>query len=350
MWTQTLTYWTRMSSINSYSALSLFSILHINIRVSPQPLLSTQRLVKNSSTRWLRKLLLEPSDITITTKEQQTFCRMLQSPAWKQLHQDHLVLKTDKNMGTTIVSHNWMTTNCHKFLNNHNMCTTYATYEDENAMQAFYDKLHQRISNQLSNIHKDLYLVSPSKNSYFLSFYMLLKVHKNLIRARPITGAFDSLTSRVSKTSDGLGEIYKILSKQAQAQGFTSALMICIKTKDVIKRANTTIQACTDSQRLSFTTFDFDGMYNHLDTTMTINTIKNLAIYFCNLSLDHPLQLAASRKKKSDFNPNTWNQLYDLKEHDPFSINISHLLLFLHVILEEYPFCICTYLLLKLFK
>jgi hypothetical protein len=83
---------------------------------------------------------------------------------------------------------------------------------------------------------------------------------------------------------------------------------------------------------------------------MAINVIKNLAICFYNLPLDHSLQLAASRKKKSDFNLNTWNQLYDLKEHDPFSINISYLLLLLHVILEEYPFCICTYLSLKLFK
>jgi hypothetical protein len=244
-----------------------------------------------------------------------------------------------------------MTTNCHKFLDDHNMYIAYATYEDENAMQVFYDKLRQRISNQLSNIHEDLCLVSPSKDSYFLSFYTLLKIHKNPVRARPITSAFDSLTSRASKAvSDELGEIYKILSKQAQAQGFTSALTIYIKTEDVIKKANATIQACTDSQGLSFTTFDFDGMYNHLDATMTINTIKNLAIRFCNLPLDHPLQLAASRKKKSNFNPNTWNQLYDLEEHDPFSINISHLLLLLHVILEEYPFCICTYLPLKLFK
>jgi hypothetical protein len=218
-------------------------------------------------------------------------------------------------------------------------------------MQVFYDKLHQRISNQLNNIHEDFYLVTPSKNSYFSSFYTLPKVHKNPVRARPITSAFDSLTSRASKAvSDELGEIYKILSIQAQTQGFTFALTICIKTEDVIKRTNTTIQACTDPQGLSFTTFDFDGMYNHLDATMTINAIKNLAIHFCNLSLDHPLQLAASRKKKSDFNPNTWNQLYNLEEHDPFSINISHLLLLLHVILEEYPFCICTFLPLKLFK
>jgi hypothetical protein len=189
---------------------------------------------------------------------------MLQSSTWKQLHQDHLILKTDKNMGTAVVNHNWMTTNCHKFLDDHNMYTTYATFKDENVMQAFYDKLHQRISNRLSNIHEDLCLVSPSMDSYFLSFYTLLKVHKNPVGARPITGAFDSLTSRASKAaSNGLGEIYKILSIQAQALGFTSTLTICIKTEDTIKRANATIQACTDPQGLSFTIFDFNGMYNH---------------------------------------------------------------------------------------
>jgi hypothetical protein len=194
-----------------------------------------------------------------------------------------------------------MTTNCRKFLDDHNMYATYATYNDNNTIQAFYDKLCQRISNRLSNIYEDLCLVASSKDSYFSSFYTLLKVHKNLVGARPITGAFNLLTSRVSKTVfNKLEEIYKILSIQAQTQGFTSALTICIKTEDTIKRANIVIQACTDPQGLSFTIFDFDRMYNYLDAT-----IKNLAIHFCNLSLDHPLQLAASRKKKSDFNPNT---------------------------------------------
>jgi hypothetical protein len=224
------------------------------------------------------------------TKEQRTFRRMLRSPAWKQLHQDHLVLKTDKNMGTVIVSHNWMTTNCCKFLDDRNMYATYATYNDNNTIQAFYDKLRQRISNWLSNIHEDLCLVTPSKDFYFPSFYTLSKVHKNPVGARPITGAFDLLTSKASKaTSNGLREIYKILSIQAQTQGFTSTLTICIKTEDAIKRVNAVIQACTDPQGLSFTTFDFDGMYNHLDATMTINAIKNLAICFCNLPLDYPL-------------------------------------------------------------
>jgi hypothetical protein len=117
---------------------------------------------------------------------------------------------------------------------------------------------------RLSNIYEDLCLVTPSKDSYFLSFYTLSKVYKNLVRARPITGAFDSLTSRASKAaSDGLEEIYKILSIQAQTQGFTSALTICIKTENIIKRANTAIQAYTNPQGLSFTIFDFDGMCNH---------------------------------------------------------------------------------------
>jgi hypothetical protein len=66
-------------------------------------------VVLNVEQSAVRPTSLRDDHLRFASGDQRTFRRMLHSPQWVELHCDHVLLKTDKNMSTTIISKQWMT-------------------------------------------------------------------------------------------------------------------------------------------------------------------------------------------------------------------------------------------------
>jgi hypothetical protein len=112
------------------------------------------------------------------------------------------------------------------------------------AEQSLYDTLCKSISDAFRYIKSNFRLLTPISESYFSYFYTVSKVHKTLIGAKPITRAYNELTTRISVAyNDILAEIFKTLKEANIADNFNSSLSICTDTKQAIRKVNLMLQA-----------------------------------------------------------------------------------------------------------
>jgi hypothetical protein len=84
--------------------------------------------------------------------------------------------------------------------------------------QSLYDTLCNSIGDALGHIQPNFRLLALISKSYFSYFYTVPKVYKTLIGAKPITEAFNELTTRISVIcNDVLAEIFKALKEASIA-------------------------------------------------------------------------------------------------------------------------------------
>jgi hypothetical protein len=141
------------------------------------------------------KFTFKGSDSLWTTLEQYAVREMLHHPQWTSLHRDHDIMKSDKNMGTTIVAHSWSILHCKRYLEDATFYVSYKTFDSQVELDTFNKTINSRIYNRLVNLQPQYRLMAPDPDAYFPNFYVVPKVHKSPIRARPITGAFNSGTT-----------------------------------------------------------------------------------------------------------------------------------------------------------
>jgi hypothetical protein len=147
-----------------------------------------------------------------TSPEQHAFRNMIHDPQWESLHRDHDLIKTDKNMSTAVVAHSWSTIKSKAYLEDKTFYSHYKTFSSLQQQDATNSSYCTKISNRLGNIKPRLRLLAPDPDAYLPYFYVLSKVHKTPVGAHPITGAFKSSTSKISKAvSDILGQIFECL-------------------------------------------------------------------------------------------------------------------------------------------
>jgi hypothetical protein len=174
------------------------------------------------------------------------------------------------------------------------------------AEQSLYNALCKSIGDALGHIKPNFRLLAPISEFYFSYFYTVPKVHKTPIGARPITRAYNRLTTRISVAcNDVLAEIFKVLKKASIVDNFDSSLSIYTNTKQAIRKANLMLQTrpATD-ETCYFHSYDFEGMYNNLDIPTCILVITHLAKQFTHLPPHHIFYGSFKCHTKSDFNPN----------------------------------------------
>ena len=310
-------------------------------------------------------------DTAWNSREQVTVRRMLRHPDWTNLHREHTIMPTDKNMGTAIVSHAWLIQHCEAYLNDRTSYAKHATYLNVEGLNQQYRVHCTRVFNRLGLVSSRFQILAPDPNkSDYPNFYVVPKVHKSPPAARPIVGAYDSLTSRASKiVSDVLGLLFKEVKKQAVEKDFESSLSVCINTDDAIRRAqkaftlmygvkvsneHNTLPSLpyvgTDTELLAFSSFDFEGMYTNLDVESCIQSINGLFLKYSGLPPDYKFSVAYNHVTDSDYNPNIWRQLKNLPEVLDINVKWKHLLQLLRIVLLEFPYLVCDKFPLVLFK
>jgi hypothetical protein len=228
-------------------------------------------------------------------------------------------------MNTAIVSHNWSTIKCKSFLEDKKLYSTYKVFPTQQELNVFNSTINTRISNRLGNIKPKFRLLAPNNDSFFPNFYVLSKVHKNPIRAQPITGAFNGPTTKISKVIlDILIQVHKNLLETTKERGFEDHITICIQTEDAIRKLNTAFDNARISltntgssvtpreslmlprytDEVEFTSFDFESMYNNLDVKSCIQAINLLVEHYCNFSPNHKFCIDLDILEKSDYNVN----------------------------------------------
>jgi hypothetical protein len=113
-----------------------------------------------------------------TTREQYMVCQMLYHPNWLELHKCHDIMKSDKNMGTTIVTHSWSEQHCCHYLLDETFYSTSKTFQTQVELDNFNKVINTRIFNRLYNINFSYKMLAPDPNAYFPNFYVVPKVHK----------------------------------------------------------------------------------------------------------------------------------------------------------------------------
>jgi hypothetical protein len=141
------------------------------------------------------KFTFKESDSLWTMSEQYTVREILHHPQWTSLHRDHDIMKSDKNIDTTIVTHSWSILHCKWYLEDTTFYISYKTFNSQEELDTFNKTINSRIYNRLVNLQPQYRLLTPDPDVYFPNFYVVPKVHKSPIRTRPITGAFNSGTT-----------------------------------------------------------------------------------------------------------------------------------------------------------
>jgi hypothetical protein len=218
--------------------------------------------------------------LRFASRDQRAFRRMLRSPQWVELHRDHVLLKTDKNMGTAVVSKRWMADQCRNFLADPTFYRVEQVVSGPDELKTVHDALYRVVSDKLLFISRSFVFFCPTHDSFFPYFYTLPKVHKSPISARPITGAFDSLTSRASKAiSECLKLVHKRLTVCSRERGFGPSLAICIQSEDAIRHASAALSLSPSI--IEFRSYDFVNMYNNLDVRNCSLAIEGLVRTYC---------------------------------------------------------------------
>jgi hypothetical protein len=98
-------------------------------------------------------------------------------------------------MGTTIVAHSWSILHCKWYLEDATFYASYKTFDSQIELDTFNKTINSRIYNRLVNLQPQYRLMALDLDAYFPNFYVILKVYKSPIKARPITEAFNSRTT-----------------------------------------------------------------------------------------------------------------------------------------------------------
>jgi hypothetical protein len=101
---------------------------------------------------------------------------------------------------------------------------------------------------------------------------------------------------------------------------------------------------------ISFSSYDFDNMYNNLDIHRSIKAIRLLFKQFCSLDPNYEFIMLVTKHTNSDFNPNIWRQLHNIPEEHSIRIKWMDIFILLYIVLEEFPFVVCKFLPLQLKK
>jgi hypothetical protein len=130
-----------------------------------------------------------------TSFKQYIVRQILHHPNWTKLHKCYDIMMSDKNIGTTIVTHSWSELHCRRYLLDETFYSIYKTFETQVELDNYNKVINTRIFNWLCNINSSYRILALDLNAYFPNFYVISKIHKTPTGTRSITGAFNSGTS-----------------------------------------------------------------------------------------------------------------------------------------------------------
>jgi hypothetical protein len=218
------------------------------------------------------------------------------------------------------------------------------TYMEDVEIPTIFQNLYKQYNKVLENISSDCLLLAPldKDDAKFSLFYVLSKVHKSPISARPITGAYNTITTRAQKgISKQLDEIFKQLKCVTREDGLESSLGICIRIENAII---CTQQALVFHGEIDLYSYDFDSMYNNLHVKQCCEFIRLLILEFCHYPPSHIFHVPAIHKTKSDMNPHIWKQLYNMEETYMVELNLDQFIKLLEICFLDFPYTTSKFL------
>jgi hypothetical protein len=225
----------------------------------------------HSSPANVAKTLLPQLQLTPPRNPQQILIHhFLRSPQLTSLYEHHYISITDKNMGLAVVSKDWAINQCHKALyNTTNYEPTHVINTPDEATACRQDII-SRFTTALQaidpeNPHRYDCLLPPPDARIPL-FYPVPKVHKPPpIPGRPICGAFQTITSFLSKSLETvLSRMLQHWKTVAYNTNNLHCFPVITNSDEAIMNSNRELHRNED-KNLIIHSFDFESMYPNLD-------------------------------------------------------------------------------------
>jgi hypothetical protein len=285
-----------------------------------------------------------PPNSAFCSENQHHVRKVLKSPKLKTLLKDHLLIRSDKNMGTAMVSLSWEIDQCALALGDRQNYSLIQT-GNPNLVQ-FKEHLRTKAIAWL-NIHLPLFLVKhikPDGMEKLSGFYMIPKIHKNPVAGRPIYVVHISVTSLASVLAlKILTEIHMHIKATIHSMELESFYLVYLSTNKAI--AHTHIAHHVNLSETSyFHSRDFMLMYPNLNLAWCIDAILNLATRFGKATLDATFSVVFGRRHRQDFNPTIWYHLESLEDLFKLKISLKTLAILLRFILLEFTNLRCDFI------
>lgn len=260
---------------------------------------------------------------------QKLYSRMVNHPMYKYIWKQHLLLPTDKNMGDAIIHKDWMAKHTAKLL------------DDQDTYQVHPDNL------QVVNMHViepwkkfvlDLAQDNPLLASYIdplwvdetlpkmAHFYPLPKIHKTPIAARPIVGAPDCLTTKMSKLlTDILQKLDKALLSKLRENGDLHLYKVVTQTQQAISNLET-IRRLNIPHRTYWHVFDFESMYTNLTPVFVQNMIEALCTKILRIPDSLGIKVKVTSRSIIDTDPFSRRSVMDIAPTLHLEVKVDELL------------------------
>jgi hypothetical protein len=284
-----------------------------------------------------------PFNTVFYSENQRRVREALKSPELKTLLKDHLLIGSDKNMGTAVVSLRWEVDQCAVTLGDRkNYSLVQSTNPD---LDQFEEHLKTQATAWL-NVHLPPSLMKHIKldgTEKLPGFYMVSKVHKTPVAGRPICATHTSVTSLASVLATKvLTEIHKHIKFTVRYTDLEPFYLVCLSTDEAIARTREAHRVNT-SETSYFHSRDFVLMYPNLNPAWCIDAILNLATRFGKACLNAFFKVAFGRRHRQEFNPIIWRHLESLEDLYELDISLETLTTLLRFVLLEFTDLHCDF-------
>lgn len=268
----------------------------------------------------------------------------MDSPEWATLHERHLLSNTDKNLDVAIVSHKWMYHWSSKLLLNKDV------FEEVTPPKTIGSLVREfRLTLPVTPTMDHLEQV-PTVTK-FAKFYPLPRPHKGLpVKARPITGAVNVLTSTLSMALDQVFQTGLNMAKLKLADT-PHIFTVVTNTEQTIDKIQGWLQQ-SQGQITKLTAYDFTDMYTNMNTDVTLDAIEWFFETFLDLPPEHKITVHVKKPRLNEngnvpiypVNPNTGKPHKDIPLITEIRFPIRFIKSLTNVCIRQFSYVECEWL------
>jgi hypothetical protein len=281
---------------------------------------------------------------------QKMVAKMLESPEWVNLHKEHVISNTDKNLDIAIVSAKWMVKHSKKLLER-------ADVFEEIVPPRAIDEICRDFAEDLPSHVPTLLLLDqvprPERVAYF---YPLPRPHKGLsVPARPITGATNTLTTTMSRALDHFfQQVLLAVKDKCQDIGYPNLFTVVTNTEQTIGKVQQWLREVPEDI-LELHAYDFTDMYTNIDTDAALDGIdwimksflgwSDVKMVTCQVPKARPSQeIGGDISYVSKMNQNTGKTMDNIPIRVSVTIPVQWVRHLTNMVLRKYSYVSCKWL------
>jgi hypothetical protein len=239
---------------------------------------------------------------------------------YKSIFNDHQLTLTDKKMGSAICHKDWLSQAADKLLSD---TTAYKRYPDNagvvvNRIVIPWNEMMDKNFKQNEVLYEHISGDLEYKIPHIANFYALpkpLKFDVSPLAARPITGAFNSLTTRASKVlNDILRKLQMMLTRELTKYGLKHLYKVVEHSIESISHMNDYSRRINHENAdvdIHWETYDFVSMYTNMSYVFIENMVEFLLVEILKIPESYSMKVMLTERS-----PVIWDSITSKWIHD----------------------------------